>query len=113
MTIRSFSGVMGAVLLVFSVVACGGDDDDDGSGATGSAALSSCNAFCDAAGTASCPDYTDAAECKSFECDGLDQTPAGACADAIKAYYDCLKAQPDVCMTGCSTEADAYLTACT
>jgi hypothetical protein len=94
--------------LAVAAVACGSDDEGGSSGA-GAAALQSCQEYCDA--EVSCGDYASADECKSSECAGNDQA-TGACAEAIKAFYDCQKAAADVCNPGCTTEASAYLDAC-
>jgi hypothetical protein len=66
-------------------------------------------AYCDA--TVSCPmfAYTDAAECKSYECSGLDQSK-GACAATFKGYYDCINAKADVCdESGCTVDFNACM----
>ena len=105
-TLRSATAIL---LSVFVTMACGSDDDENGSGggATGAAAQARCLEYCDA--TASCAlfAYTDAAECKSYECDGLDQVP-NACGTAFKDYYDCVLAKSDVCdETGCEVDIAA------
>jgi hypothetical protein len=93
---KSFA-IVAVLLLTSSMMACGSDDDDGG----GDAAKSSCVAYCDATVAANC---TDSADCKSFECeDGLDKA-TGACATEMKRYYDCMKAQTDVCGQTCSLD---------
>lgn len=96
-----------ALVLACTLAACGSDDDGGGGG--GGAAKESCYAYCDA--TASCDSFafTDAAECKTYECDGLDQT-SGSCATAFKNYYDCVNAKSDVCdETGCQVDINACM----
>lgn len=87
-----------AVLLIGAscIVACGSDDE-----ASGSDAVASCNAYCDATVKANC---TDASDCKQFECQGGLESAKGACATEMKRYYDCMKAQADVCMQGCTID---------
>jgi hypothetical protein len=95
-------GIVALLLAASSMVACGSDDD---SGGGGDAAKTSCNAYCDAAVAKACTGSTD---CKEFECTDLEKS-AGACATEFKRYYDCLKAQPDVCGQTC---ADVDITKC-
>lgn len=53
--------------------------------------------------------YMDVAECKSYECDGLEQA-TGACGTAFKTYYDCVNAKSDVCdETGCELDFNACM----
>ena len=112
MSIRT--SVAGTLILAFAVVACGRDDGDGGGGGgggngSGAAAKTACNTYCDA--TASCPlfAYTDAAECKSYECDGLEQLP-DACATTFKNYYECVNAKSDKCdETGCEPDLNACM----
>lgn len=93
MSIRNCSA--SALLVAFALVGCG-SDDDDGGGGSGGAAKAACEAYCDA--TVSCPyfTYTDAAECKSYDCVGFDQLPA-ECATAYENYYECIIGNADVC----------------
>ncbi|HYJ07671.1 MAG TPA: hypothetical protein VEX18_01645 [Polyangiaceae bacterium] len=92
-----YIGIVALLLAASSTVACGSDDDGGGDGA---AALTSCNAYCDAAVAKSC---TDSADCKSFECSDLDKA-TGPCATEFKRYYDCMKAQADVCAQTCTPD---------
>ena len=85
---RNWIGVMALLLAVAGMVGCSSDSD-----AGGGASQASCNAYCDAKVAASC---ADAADCKADECTDLDKA-TGACDTAMKAYYDCLKAQSNVC----------------
>jgi hypothetical protein len=87
-------GIVALLLAASNVVACGSDDDAGG----GDAAKASCIAYCDAAIAKTC---TDSADCKEFECAELEKTQGG-CATEFKRYYDCLKAQPDVCGQTCA-----------
>lgn len=99
-----------ALVMTFALVACGSDDDGGGGGsASGAAAKTSCNTYCDA--VASCVDfaYTDAAECREYECSMLEQAP-DACAQTFKAYYDCVLAKSDRCdETGCEPDLNACM----
>ena len=93
-------GVLALVAAPF-VVGCSSDSDSK----TGEA-LTSCKAYCEATIAASCQDSgrcrLDQATNTWDECAGLDQT-TGACDAAMKAYFDCQKAQSDVCTTGTCT----------
>jgi len=103
------TSVAGALVLAFALVACGSDDGgDDGGGGNGAAATAACNTYCDL--TASCTDfaYSDAAQCKSYEC-AFEQAPE-ACASAFKTYYDCVNAKTDPCdETGCQVDINACM----
>ncbi|HKO49476.1 MAG TPA: hypothetical protein VJV79_17225 [Polyangiaceae bacterium] len=88
-------GVVALLLAVSSAVGCSSDSESGGG-----AALTSCNAYCDAAIAKSC---TDSADCKADECADLDKA-MGACDTAFKTYYDCLKAQSDVCANTCTLD---------
>lgn len=90
-------GIIALLLAASSMVACGSDSDKDNGG---DAAKASCNAYCDATVAKSC---ADSADCKSFECDGLDKA-TGNCATELKRYYDCMKAQTDVCAQTCTLD---------
>jgi len=88
-------GVVALVLATTGVVGCSSDSES-----SGGAALSACNAYCDAAIAASC---TDSESCKADECADLDKA-TGACDTAFKTYYDCMKAQANVCSQGCTLD---------
>ena len=91
-------GIVALLLAASSMVGCGSDDDNKAGG--GDAALASCNAYCDATVAKAC---TDSATCKADECDGVNQA-SGDCATEMKRYYDCMKAQTDVCGQTCSLD---------
>jgi hypothetical protein len=90
-------GIVALLLAASSMVACGSDDDGGGDGAK-----ASCNAYCDATVAKGC---ADAADCKTFECENIDKA-TGACATEMKRYYDCMKAQTDVCGDTCSLDVN-------
>jgi len=92
-----YIGIVALLLAASSMVACGSDDDGGGDGA---AALASCNAYCDAKVAKNC-DFS--AECKTDECTDTDKA-TGPCATEFKRYYDCMKAQPDVCADTCALD---------
>jgi len=91
-------GIVALCLVVSSAVGCSSSDDE-----SSGASLAACNAYCDASAPPKCTDYADAADCKANECDGLGQA-SGACDTAMKTYYDCLKAQPNVCDSTCTPD---------
>jgi hypothetical protein len=91
-------GIVALLLAASSMVACGSDDENSGGGAE---AKASCNAYCDAAVAKAC---TDSATCKADQCNELEKS-TGACATEFKKYYECLKAQPDVCADACELDA--------
>lgn len=88
-------GVMALLLAVSGMVGCSSDSDS-----SGGAGLASCNAYCDATVAKSCPD---SATCKADECAELGKA-TGACDTALKTYYDCMKAQTNVCDQGCTLD---------
>jgi len=94
-------GTLVLLMAAPSVVGCSSDSE----GKTAEA-LASCKAFCEATVAAGCPDSAkcelDQATNTWDECAGLDKT-TGACDAAMKAYFDCQKAQSDVCTTGTCT----------
>ena len=92
-------GIVALLLAASSMVACGSDDENSGGGAE---AKASCNAYCDAAVAKAC---TGSESCKADECSALDQSK-GACATELKRYYDCMKAQPDVCGQTCELDVN-------
>jgi hypothetical protein len=96
------------VVLVGSAFCCFGacgSDDEDSSGGGNSAALTSCNQFCDKSAGQSCQ-LVDAATCKQI-CSALMQSLDASCAAKQKAMYDCQLAQSDVCNTpACQTQTD-------
>ena len=89
-------GMVALLLAASSMAACGSDDDGNGGG--GAEAKTACNAYCDAAIAKACSDSTD---CKDFECGDLEKA-TGTCATEFKKYYDCMKAQTDVCGQTCA-----------
>src|SRR5262245_22389981 len=100
---RSRCGALG--LFVWSVLVLAGCGSDGSSG-NSAAVQTACNGYCDTYAAASCsaPVYASAAECKTGECAPLTSAPAG-CHAALKTYYDCRKAQSDICADeGCVNE---------
>lgn len=100
-------------LLLASLVAASAGCGSSG-GPTGDpqATLASCNAWCDAYIPAACaaPIYTALDACKMTECSDLPRQPA-ICQTKIKTYYDCRKAQADLCGDmACTDEFNAVLT---
>lgn len=103
MTRRLLGILVMASSVSFAALGCG---SSGGSTATASDGLTACNAYCDAYITKACadPTYSSAAECKTSECGQLSKAPS-SCQGAIKIYYDCEKAQANLCDdTGCSTQ---------
>jgi hypothetical protein len=103
--------VVGCVLGLWAALASAGcSDSEEGDPA---ASLKSCNDYCDAYSAAACmptPLYPDAAACKSLECADIPVQPA-ICQTEFKVYYDCKKAQADLCADdGCDVEFGALLT---
>ena len=102
-------GLLGLVLS-FVLVGCGS------SGGNGSAETqASCNAYCTAYIAAACasPIYATAAECNTNECAQIPASAPAKCQMALKTYYDCRKAQADICGdAGCDPQATAYISAC-
>lgn len=93
-----------------TAIGCG----SSGSSVDRTAAIASCNAYCDMFGAAACPApalYASAADCKTNNCTPLSSSPAG-CQTALVTFYDCEKTQADICADdGCDTQF-AALTTC-
>jgi hypothetical protein len=75
------------------LVSSGCSDSNNGDPA---ASQDACHAYCDAYLGAMCPDYATVGECKDIECGDIPVQPA-ICQTKIKTYYDCQKAQADLC----------------
>ena len=59
------------------------------------------------------PTYPTAGQCKIDKCSPIPATASTGCYTATKSWYDCLKAQPDICgATGCTEQAAAVPGAC-
>ena len=91
---RGFCVLLMAAVAAVAMAGCGSDDDEKSSG-TNSAALSRCNAFCDASAGKPCQ-LADLATCKQI-CGALMQAVSADCANKWKTSYDCQLAQPDIC----------------
>jgi len=90
-------GIVALLLAASNMAACGNDDE----GGSGADAVKACNAYCDATIAKPCPD---SADCKEFECEGGLESAKGPCATEMKRYYDCMKAQADVCGQACTLD---------
>jgi len=91
------------LLLSTAMFGCGGGSSSNGDPA---ATRMSCDAYCIAYIAASCADpmFTSMTDCGTSECDPLSAVPAG-CQTAVKAYYDCRKAEADICNdVGCDSQ---------
>ena len=90
---------------------CGGSGDTPGTYAT---ALESCSAFCEAYFAAACdPTLTADGFCKIDMCSPIPSMASVGCYSATKTWYDCRKAQSNICAdTGCTSTATAALDAC-
>jgi len=117
------SALRGALLLSFSFAAIAGCGSSGAPTGDPASTQASCNAYCTAYLAAACPDpiYTSLDDCKMAECFHLPQAPA-ICQTTIKAYYDCVQGQQDICAdcaqmqpgtcpdTSCNDEFMAMLT---
>ena len=108
-TLRGFV-LLGALLVLGGTPGCGAAAGPNGDP---TAALASCNAYCDAYVAAMCtpPNYMTDADCRMAECHHLAEAP-GICVTKIKTYYDCAKAlgPADICGdTACAEEFSAVL----
>lgn len=105
---RRFLGILALASSVsFATLGCGGG----GGGGDSSGSVAACNSYCDAYIAKACADplYATAAECKTSECGGLSAAPS-KCQNAIKTYYECEKAQSNLCDdAGCPTQFAALL----
>jgi hypothetical protein len=95
---RKIEGLLFAMVTSIAWVSgCGGDDDGgSGGSSTGTAALTSCQTYCEKSATCPLYFYETADQCKVDECGGLDMA-AGDCGTAFKTYYDCLNGLADPC----------------
>ena len=106
-SVGSLVGLLGALGLCAVLASSGCGHDDTGAAAS----LMSCNAYCDTYAAAVCPTplYPDVDMCKKTTCSIIPAQPA-VCQAEIKAYYDCMQAQADVCAhTNCPDELDVLL----
>ena len=91
-----------------ALMGCGSSSSSGNSAAT----QTSCNAYCTAYLAAACNPsmYPSMAECTAGECTPIMSAPGG-CQAALKTYYDCRKAETDICAdTGCDSQAAALST---
>ena len=113
---KSLVGLVGLLGLA-AVLASNGCGDSGGSGdnsGTYATALESCSAFCEAYFAAACsPMYTADGFCKIDMCSPIPAMASVGCYSATKSWYDCRKAQSDICSaTGCTSQAAAAVDAC-
>ena len=105
-------GLFGLLGLASGLAAngCGSNGDSGGTYAT---ALESCSAYCEATFAAACaPTYPTAGQCKIDKCSPIPAAASADCYTATKNWYDCLKAQSDVCGGGCTDQGAAVPGAC-
>jgi hypothetical protein len=97
-----------------AVNGCGSDADSGASSATYASALESCSAYCEAYVAAACaPTYSTAGQCKIDKCSPIPATASAGCYTATQSWYDCLKAQVDICGgSGCADQGAAVPGAC-
>ena len=113
---ESLVGLFGLLGLATGLAAngCGSSGDGGGGAATYASALESCSAYCEAYFAAACdPSYTAAGFCKIDKCSPIPSAASAGCYTATKSWYDCLKAQSDICGgTGCTDQEAAVPGAC-
>lgn len=90
---------------------CGGSADGGG---TYASALASCSDYCEAYfATCAPPAYPSDGQCKISLCSPIPSMASADCYAATKSWYDCRKAQADLCGdTGCTAQAAAAQSAC-
>jgi hypothetical protein len=110
---KSLVGILGLVGLA-AVLATNGCGDSGESGGTYSSAIESCSAYCETYFAACAPpQYTTHGQCKITLCSPIPSMASAACYAATKTWYDCRKAEADLCGdTGCTAQATAALDAC-
>jgi|SRR5690242_10104223 hypothetical protein len=96
---------LGVLGLVLSLAVLGCENTSTGDSAD---TQTSCNAWCTAVIAAACATppgmYTDVSTCKTQECEPL-RGASASCQTALKKYYDCERAQSDICAdSGCTNE---------
>ncbi len=91
---------------------CGGSAGS--SGGTYAAAIASCSDYCEAYFAAcSPPAYSTSGQCKITLCSPIPTTGSAGCYSATTTWYDCRKAQADLCAnTGCTDQGAAAQSAC-
>jgi hypothetical protein len=114
---KSLVGVFGVFGLfgLASVLASNGcGSSGDGSG-TYASALTSCSTYCDAYIAAACAPaaYPTDGQCKVSLCTPIPTMASAGCYSATKSWYDCRRAQADICGdTGCTNQAAAAVDVC-
>jgi hypothetical protein len=112
---KSLIGSFGLFSFAAALVAygCGGSGSSADSGGTYGSAIESCSAYCEAYFAAACtPTYSTDGQCKISLCSPIPSMASAGCYAATKSWYDCRKAQSDVCASGCTDQATAALDAC-
>lgn len=74
--------------------------------------VAACKAFC--AEEDHCKAETTAAECEAYRNCGIQDTGPAGCPEASRIWWDCMRAQPDICNIGscCDAQAAAVTAAC-
>ena len=99
-------------LVSMTLLGCGSSGGSSTSNGDPAATKLSCMEYCIEYIAGSCPTpvYTTMTECGMNECDPLAAAPAG-CQTALKTYYDCRKAEADICDdVGCDSQFAALNT---
>ena len=112
---KSLIGLFGLLGLASGLAASGcGSNGDSGASGTYASALESCSAYCEAYfATACAPTYPTAGQCKIDKCSPIPAAASASCYTATKSWYDCLKAQSDICAgSGCTDQGAAVPGAC-
>ncbi len=110
---KSLIGMFGLLGLA-AVLATSGCGDSGDSGATYGSAIESCAVYCETYFAACAPAaYMTHGQCKIALCSPIPSTASAGCYAATKSWYDCRRAQSDLCGdTGCTAQATAALDAC-
>lgn len=114
---KSLLGLFGLVGLaaVLATNGCGDSGDSGANDGTYVSALTSCSNYCDAYIAAACSPaaYPSDGQCKVSLCTPIPNMASAGCYMATKGWYDCRRAQADICGdAGCNDQAAAALTAC-
>lgn len=106
-------GLLG-LAAVLATNGCGDSGTNRTNSGTYATALESCSAFCEAYFAAACdPSLTADGFCKIDMCSPIPSMASVGCYTATKTWYECRKAQSDICSdTGCTSQATAALDAC-
>jgi len=113
---KSLVGLVCVLALVSGLATqgCGDSGNSADTGGTYASALESCSQYCETYFAACAPPaYATAGQCKISLCSPIPSMASAGCYSATKSWYDCRKAQADLCAdAGCAEQASAAQSTC-